>query len=372
MPASCKSHGSGHSAGTATISSSASRYSRPCRPSSSAPSSATNSATCHASRPAFAIGSTAHGSHGAASRTNSSGRGAASECCCWRPSCAGIALTSALTRLFWRANEYDADKASAEVAGRDNTAGALTTIAAKGRYLGHKFWSDLNKRAAVDPQPPAHPFENYLGLTRALPASEVEAGLAHALAATTSHSDTHPCLTDRLKALDMPPQPLAPLAVTAGEALLGDLRPKLIGDTDALWSAKLASSWKGAHEHALARQVQIAELAAGAAAGRLDAEGLLRYASLLEEAEGPAQAMPWLDAALQQRREHASALFMRGRLKLCNGDEEGVREIEAAMQLDSDALEPGSPTSTSAAISPAASRSSTISSVSQSNAGWRR
>ena len=52
------------------------------------------------------------------------------------------------------------------------------------RYLGHKFWSDLNKRAAVDPQPPAHPFENYLRLARVLPASEVEAGLAHALAAT--------------------------------------------------------------------------------------------------------------------------------------------------------------------------------------------
>ena len=252
------------------------------------------------------------------------------------------AYFGAYTFVLARANEHDADKASAEVAGRDNTAAALTTIAAKDRYLGHKFWSDLNKRAAVDPQPPAHPFENYLGLARALPASKVEAGLAHALAATTSHSDTHPCLTDRLKALDMPPQPLAPLAVTAGEALLGDLRAKLIGDTDALWAAKLASSWKGAHERALTRQAQIAELAAGAVASRLDAEGLLRYASLLEEAEGPAQAMPWLDAVLQQRPEHASALLMRGRLKLSNGDEEGVREIMAAMQLDGHALEPDS------------------------------
>ena len=252
------------------------------------------------------------------------------------------AYFGAYTFVLARANEYDADKASAEVAGRDNTAAALTTIAAKGLYLGHKFWSDLNKRAAVDPQPPAHPFENYLGIARALPASEVEAGLAHALAATTSHSDTHPRLTDRLKALDMPPQRLAPLAVTAGEALLGDLRSKLIGDTDALWAAKLASSWKGAHERALARQAQIAELAAGAVAGRLDAEGLFRYALLLEEAEEPAQAMPWLDAVLQQRPEHASALFMRGRLKLSNGDEDGIREIAAAMQLDGDALEPGS------------------------------
>jgi len=251
------------------------------------------------------------------------------------------AYFGAYTFVLALANEYDADRASAEVAGRGNAA-ALTTIAAKGRYLGHKFWSDLNKRAAVDPQPPAHPFENYLRLARAVPASEVEACLAHALAATPSHSDTHPCLADRLKALDMPPQPLAALAVTAGEALLGDLRPKLIGDTDALWAAKLASSWKVAHERALARQAQIAEFAAGAVAGRLDAESLFRYASLLEEAEGPAQAMPWLDAVLQQQPEHASALFMRGRLKLSNGDEDGVREIEAAMQLDGDALEPGS------------------------------
>src|SRR5262249_20707135 len=248
----------------------------------------------------------------------------------------------AYTFVLARANEYDADKASAEVAGRDNTAAALTTIAAKGRYLEHKFWSDLNKRAAVDPQPPVHPFENYLGLARALPASEVEPALAHAVPALTSHSDTHPRLPDRLKALDMPPQPLAPLAVTAGEALLGDLRPKLIGDTDALWAAKLASSWKGARERALARQAQIAELAAGAVAGRLDAEGLVQHAFLLEEAARPAHAMPLPDPVLQQRPEHASALFMRGRLKLSNGDEDGVREIEAAMQLDGDALEPGS------------------------------
>ena len=248
----------------------------------------------------------------------------------------------AYTFVLARTNEYDADKASAEVAGRDNTAAALTTIAAKGRYLEHKFWSDLLKSSAVDPQPPPHPFVTYLGLARALPAAEVEAGLASALAATTSYGDTHPCLADRLKALAMPPLLPAPLAVTAGEALLGDLRAKLIGDTDALWAAKLASSWKETHERAVTRQAQIAELAAGAAAGRLDAEGLYRYATLLEEADGPAQAMPWLDAVLQRQPEHAAALFMRGRLKLFNGDEGGVPEIEAAMRLDGEALEPGS------------------------------
>src|SRR5262245_19445499 len=139
----------------------------------------------------------------------------------------------------------------------------------------------------------------------------------------------------------MPPLLPAPLAVTAGEALLGNLRAKLIGDTDASWTAKLAASWKETHERAT-QQAQIAELAARAAAGRLDAEGLYRYATLLGEADGPAQAMPWFDAVLQRQPEHAAALFMRGRLKLSNGDEGGVPEIEAAMRLDHEALEPRS------------------------------
>ena len=282
----------------------------------------------------------------------------------------------AYTFVLARTNEYDADKASAEVAGRDNTAAALTTIAAKGRYLEHKFWSDLLKSSAVDPQPPPHPFVTYLGLARALPAAEVEAGLASALAATTSYGDTHPCLADRLKALAMPPLLPAPLAVTAGEALLGDLRAKLIGDTDALWAAKLASSWKETHERAVTRQAQIAELAAGAAAGRLDAEGLYRYATLLEEADG------------RRRR-------CRGSMRCSSGSPNMRRRCSCAAASSSSMVtrvaylrsrprcgsmaKPWSPaagscstTSTSAAISPAASRSSTISSVSPRYAGMRR
>jgi Zn-dependent protease with chaperone function len=286
------------------------------------------------------------------------------------------AYFGAYTFVLARANEYDADKASAEVAGRDNTAAALTTIAAKGRYLGHKFWSDLTKRAAVDPQPPAHPFENYLGLARALPASEVEAGLAHALAATTSHSDTHPCLTDRLKALDMAPQPLAPLAVTAGEALLGDLRAKLIGDTDALWAAKLSRAGKGRMSALWPGRLRWLSWRLGpwpAASTRRACSGTPRFSRRQKGRRRRCRGSMRCSSSGQNMRRRSSCVAASSFPTATRAVSARSRPRCGSMATPwSPAAGSCSTTSTSAVISPAASRSSTISSVSPSNAGKRR
>src|SRR5215467_4167693 len=140
MPASCKSHGSVHSAGTATISSWASRCLRPCRPSSSAPSSATNSA--HLSRKQTRFRNWIYRSRQSWSRiAHELIKGGGVGVLLLAPFLSWYsAYFGAYTFVLARANEYDADRASAKVAGRGNTAAALTTIAAKGRYFGHKFW----------------------------------------------------------------------------------------------------------------------------------------------------------------------------------------------------------------------------------------
>ena len=247
---------------------------------------------------------------------------------------------NAYSFVLARTNEYDADRAAADLTGAGTMAQALTAVSVKGHYLEDGFWSDLMKRAATDPQPPPAPFSDYLMSARNLPPAVVDKGLRKALAEKTSLSDTHPCLVDRLQALGMTPAPPAPLRASAAEVLLGPVRDELIGQVNAAWSQRLGPKWIEAHEKGVANAAKLQEYAAKAET--LDEQGMFEYAAQLEQAHHGEYVMPWLEAALARKPEFAPALFMHGRIRLQDGDAGGVPEIEKAMQLDPDALEGGS------------------------------
>ena len=247
---------------------------------------------------------------------------------------------NAYTFVLARANEFDADRAAAAVSSAELAGGALTAVSVKSQFLEEKFWGDLSRRALSDPTAPAEPFRDYLGHLRNLPALEADSALQKALSAQTSTSDTHPCLADRLRALGQQPVPPGPVAVSAGEALLGPLRETLIARTDLDWAGKIAPRWKVAHEEGAARQARIDQMTPNAAT--FNARDMLEYATLLAQNDHAAEARPWLDAVLAREPDHAVALFMRGRMRLADGDESGVADIDRCMQLDKDAIEPGS------------------------------
>lgn len=247
---------------------------------------------------------------------------------------------SAYSFVLARTNEYDADRAAAHISSAPVMAAALSAVSVKGHYLEDGFWTALMKRAAFDPTPPPAPFRDYLALARNLPDAMVESGLRRALAQKTSLSDTHPCLADRLKALDVSAVPPQFLKTSAAQELLGPVRDQLIDEVNAAWAGRLAPRWAEAHERGTATAAKLEEYAAKSQT--LDSQGMFEYATLLEEAHHGEHVLPWLEASLARAPQYAPALFMHGRLRLEAGDEGGTQEIEEAMHLDPDALEGGS------------------------------
>lgn len=247
---------------------------------------------------------------------------------------------SAYSFVLARANEYDADKAAAAIAGPDFTARALTSTSIKGHYLGGRYWADLNKRARSEPEPPANPFIDYLRHARDLPRDAADACLRQALSAGTSLNDTHPCLKDRLQPLGGEPVLPQPVRVSAAEELLGGLREQLIAETDRKWNESIGEKWSAANKEGSEERARIKDLQARSSS--LEADELLEYAILTEKHEDAVQARPWLDAALERQPDHAYALFARGRMRLSAGDDAGAAEIDDAMRLDASTVEAGS------------------------------
>lgn len=246
---------------------------------------------------------------------------------------------NAYTFVLARANEYDADRAGAEVAGSAAAARALTATSVAHDYFEREFWPAFFREAGKHPQAPRDPCARSMRALRQISPAFIESALRRVLAQKTSLHDTHPCVVDRLQALGEMLRPPATLKESAGEVLLGDLRDRLISEADVKWSEAIEERWASARERqeALARNIEDY----GGRLDTLDESGLVEYALLIEEAEGADRARPFLDAALTRRPDHAPALLMRGRLRLADGDPDGAQDIERGMELDSSARESG-------------------------------
>jgi hypothetical protein len=86
-----------------------------------------------------------------------------------------------------------------------------------------------------------------------------EAWYQAALAATTSHADTHPCLTDRLRAIGA--QTVAPPSRGhSAEQSLGAQQVPLQAAMDVQWREQVAVAWKKLYEDTLKNRSRLSEL----------------------------------------------------------------------------------------------------------------
>jgi Zn-dependent protease with chaperone function len=247
---------------------------------------------------------------------------------------------NAYSFVLARANEYDADRAGAEFAGRGAAARALVATGVFHDFIEKDFWPAFFRGAVEGAEAPSDPVSRSLQAARRMSPAQIECSMRRVFAQKTSLDDTHPSVADRLQALGEAPRSPVVAEISASETLLGDLRDRLLAEADSKWAGVMSDRWERARERR-------AELEARAAECRdrvetLDENGLFEYAALLEETEGRERVRPLVEAALSRRPDHAPALFMRGRLRLVDGDADGAHDIERAIALDPSAREPGS------------------------------
>lgn len=169
-----------------------------------------------------------------------------------------IARTFALARQ----DEYEADRISGKLLGREVAGAVLVETSVKGDWLEQEFWGRHWAQAASQ----ALPLGPYGGmraqLSLAVPDDFARASLRQALRRLSGVDDTHPGLRDRLDALDVKPA-LPAWSRRSALDLLGDPE-RWIAHFDKQWCAEHASAWKQHHAYLGRVRARVAQLQAQA------------------------------------------------------------------------------------------------------------
>lgn len=248
---------------------------------------------------------------------------------------------SAYSFVLARANEYAADRLAATTTSARIVADALARVTLLARYVDREIWPTIVSSSRHDAVPP----RAYHALTAALrdgwSSHAGEMHLAAGAAHETGLDDTHPSLSDRIRALGQTLSVPATPGVRAADVFLGDRLAGILEAFDTAWQARVCGAWQEAYATAEAERVALEALDVRALAGPLDREAQWEQAVLTERVRGRGAALAIVDAIAAADPVDAPAQFALGRLRLAQGNDAGVGIIERAMALDDDAVIPG-------------------------------
>lgn len=143
-----------------------------------------------------------------------------------------------------RANEYEADAMSARLTSPQAAAEALTSVNVVGSYLIERYWPQIHKQADEQPSPNFAPYFGMgQGVATELNEVSTQAWLDQAMARQTDSADTHPALSDRLKAISEPPRLALPAIGQAADRLLGFELKAITERFDRRWKDNILPSW---------------------------------------------------------------------------------------------------------------------------------
>ncbi len=213
-----------------------------------------------------------------------------------------------------RANEYEADRASADLVDAQTAGDALVRIEIAARYLSEEFWPKVDERARTCDAPNVAPLKHSdKAFIRLRSFEKAEKWLEEALTARTLFEDTHPALADRLRALEATPR-LAPLKGERATALLQPVYEEARQTFDRTWRESISGHWADAYKRAQIRLTRLADLDSRAKSGPLSPDEAFERGDLATEfASREAGIAAYKQAAIWSP-EDARAFLQLGRL----------------------------------------------------------
>lgn len=249
---------------------------------------------------------------------------------------------NAYTFVLARAQEYEADAASAELVSPAVAANALKRVNVAGAQY-QRFFEQVFKGVRQAADPPRDLSERWAHDAVALPSTELATRwLADSLNRQKSPFDTHPVLRARLEALpgqaphvtELPP-PLA--GESAATAWLGALAAELRSKFQDEWRAQVARGWRQRHDELQAQRARLGALRALSAPTREETVERLQLQCAVEP-EG--DHLPDVSAFNLAVPEQAVTLYLEGSLRLDRNDETGLEYLRRAIALDPEAVKP--------------------------------
>ncbi len=243
-----------------------------------------------------------------------------------------------------RRDEYQADQMAAKLTSPQVAAQALTSTNVFAHYLYEKYWPSINRLANKMPQPRYMPFVN-LGkqINHHISPDDVKNWLQVAIASTTSIDDTHPALSDRLKALGQKPSLKIPESSQTADQLLGDSLERIADQFDQEWLTHVSDSWLAHYQQTQTERKALNKL------NRMIEQG---ENISVEQAYHRARLTLSLDNNLDSAFKQFSLLYKRapedariclalGSCFLEKNDYTGCNLIEQAIKLEPDLLQTG-------------------------------
>lgn len=248
---------------------------------------------------------------------------------------------NAYTFVLARADEYQADAASARLVGRENAAHALKRVNVAGSRH-ERFMEQTFERIHHEPQPPADLMHRWAAhLDQPAPAADANLWLQKALDRQASVWDTHPTLRARLAALgvkgeaiDLPPPETDE---SAARAWFGKRLDILRSQLQSEWAQRVQEPWAERHEAAKKQAERLADLRRQAARSSDEELEMLRLALRFEPEQDWREALAAFNAA---NADHPLGLFTEATARLDQGDREGLKLLDRVMALDEDAIKP--------------------------------
>jgi Zn-dependent protease with chaperone function len=241
---------------------------------------------------------------------------------------------NAYTFVQSRQNEYEADAMSREIAGAEAAASALVRISLLSNWLHGSFWPKLYAQVTQHETPPVMPFvamRKLLAMTMDEWATKERLGEVWKVESDVY--DTHPCLNERLTALDQRPAlPTLP-AVCAADALLGRNAQAIGHEFDRKWWEAEKDKWQKHHRRHTHSHVRIAELEKRPLP-ELSVSEAQELALLLVEFRSVAAAKGILENILGRSGDrYPKPVYYYGRALLDEGDARGLDYLEEAFRL---------------------------------------
>ncbi len=239
---------------------------------------------------------------------------------------------SAYTFVLSRQDEYEADQTAVEMAGHTSTCHMLVRSRLLGEWIARDFWPSMYENADRLEKPPFMPFSSMrLAIKANYDEWATKKGLDAAWAKSSDLADTHPCLRERLDAIEMAPALPPPVDTSAADVMLASgVGKRLESELDQDWWEVNSRGWVHRFRHVQNSRVRIGELAALPLA-KLSVQDLMELASLKLEFEETVSAKPALVELMKRAGgPYPRASLMYGRVLVAEGDRRGVDHLREA------------------------------------------
>ena len=235
-----------------------------------------------------------------------------------------------------RAQEYDADQLSKKFVGADISAQGLCRLNCVFPYLEEEFWPRFGQLAKYSPDPNPTPFLSLEQTVQSeLTENRINDYLNYALAEQTGYHDSHPCLKDRLEAIESKPAIRMETQLSALQTIFGETYDEFMDlFYKKYWPTQVAEKWRGSYEHAKQEKQQLEELKEKWREDGLGQEDMEEMGFLCEIYEGEREALSIYEDTLQRYPSSIDARYAAGRILIPQDEEKGVSYLNQVIKRE--------------------------------------